>query len=131
MAIKNTENIKFVCVTIISIIFCIGIYIWAYRSSNNTDYSSNNNIDSSETSIITKIDSLESKIDSIKDSRIKIKTIISSDTVHLKIIHEEYTKTINTIIHQPASADYNDITEYIEHYARQHDSINPKTSKNN
>lgn len=124
MTTKNTENLKIICIFIISIVFCISIYLWAH-------YSSNNNIDSSETSIITKIDSLESKIDSIKDSRIKIKTVIDSDKIHLKIIHEEYTKTINTIIHQPSGADYNDITEYIEHYARQHDSINSKTSKNN
>lgn len=123
MTTKNTENLKIICISIISIVFCISIYLWGHYSSNN--------INSSETSIITKIDSLESKIDSIKDSRIKIKTVIDSDKIHLKIIHEEYTKTINTIIHQPSGADYNDITEYIEHYARQHDSINSKTSKNN
>ena len=87
MTTKNTENLKIICISIISIVFCISIYLWAH-------YSSNNNIDSSETSIITKIDSLESKIDSIKDSRIKIKTVIDSDKIHLKIIHEEYTKTI-------------------------------------
>lgn len=118
---KLTENTKIALVIILCIVFCISIYLL------NLNYGPK----ISTPNLAAKLDSIELKIDSIKDSRDSIKRNIITDQTHVKIIHEEYKKTISRIMHQSVYADSNDITKYIENYSRQCNSINSKTSQNN
>ena len=78
-----------------------------------------------------KIDSIEYKIDSIKNERAKIKTVINSDTTHIRIIHEKYKITVDHIIHESFAADSSYFSNYIENYSRQHNYNNSKTIKDN
>lgn len=118
MTSNNKYNIKIVLVIILSLLLCVSIYFRAaYLGPKSTKE--------------TKIDSLETKIDSLEAVRQKIITVIDSNKTHINIIHEEYKTTVNHIIYQSMVADKNDITDYIEEYARQHNYIDTMASKDN
>lgn len=73
-----------------------------------------------------EIHKLENKLDSLNNCKDSIRTVI--DSTHIKIITNEnhYKERVNTIIHQPASADSCFITDYIRQYSEQNPLSNTK-----